>query len=223
MRWPLDVLNDEQRAEFMAVATVRRHRRRSPVFLEGDVADGMYIIVSGHVAVQCTLPAGESGTLVVLGPGDVFGELALVSPGRRNAAVVTLSATTLLKVSSAALDGVRERVDAIDRVLMEALAMEVRRLSALLMEALYLPAEDRIIRRVAELASVFAADEATTEIVVPLTQTDIAQMAGTTRPTVSRVLGSAEAAGELRVERGRLHIINVGALRTRAARAVGDH
>jgi len=52
--------------------------------------------------------------------------------------------------------------------------------------------------------------------VIPLTQEDIAQLAGTTRPTANRVIRAAEAAGMVRLGRGKVEIVDADGLRKRA-------
>ncbi|MGH3874554.1 MAG: Crp/Fnr family transcriptional regulator [Pseudonocardiaceae bacterium] len=219
--WPvLDVLSAEERAGLLAVARRRAFRRGDPVFHEGDPGDAVHLVAKGHVAVRRTLPTGDVGTLLILGAGDVFGELAIVSPAPRNATIVAIDAVETLAISGAVFDDVRGRFPAVDRILVHALAAEVRRLSALLMEALYLPAEARILVRLVELTRVFGGKTAGGPVVVPLTQEELAQLAGTARPTVNRVLRATEEAGELRIERGRIVVLDPAAL---LARASNDH
>ena len=73
------------------------------------------------------------------------------------------------------------------------LTREIRRQNALLLDALYVPAERRVLRRVAELADVYADDGG----VIALTQEELAQIAGTSRATVNRVLREQEKRGTM--------------------------
>jgi CRP-like cAMP-binding protein len=99
---------------------------------------------------------------------------------------------------------------------MRALVIEVRRVSTELSQALYLPAEARVWKRVADLTRLYetAANDVVT---IPLTQEDVAHMAGTTRPTANKVLRSGEEKGVLRISRGRIEVLDVTAL-TKLAR-----
>lgn len=217
MRWPvLDVLSDDERESLLASARRRTFRRGDAVFHEGDPGDTLHLVKRGHVAVRRTLPTGDVGTLLVLCPGDVFGELAVVAPAPRNATIVAVDGVETLAVNGVVFSEVRSRFPAIDRVLIQALATEVRRLSALLMEALYVPAEARILVRLVELTRVFGDGAGPGPVVVPLTQEELAQMAGTARPTVNRVLQTAQDAGELQIRRGRIVVCDSAALRARA-------
>jgi CRP-like cAMP-binding protein len=92
-------------------------------------------------------------------------------------------------------------------MLVEALATEVRRLASRLVEALYTPVEQRVWHRLAELTVMFQRPD-TTSVTIPLTQDELAQIVGTTRPTVNRVLRAAEERGVVQLSRGRLQVLN---------------
>ena len=216
MDWPLlEVLPADQRRRLLSRTRRRRFRRGEVVFHEGDPGDSLHLIDKGHVAVKRSTPLGDVATLLVLGPGDVFGELAVVAPGPRNATVVALDPVETLALYGEVFDELRETHPAVDRVLVHALVREVRRLSAMLVEALYVPADKRICLRLVELTRIFTVAGQGGAVVIPLTQEELAQLAGTTRPTANRVLRSAEEAGAVRVARGRIEVLDAAAVARR--------
>jgi CRP/FNR family transcriptional regulator, cyclic AMP receptor protein len=199
----LQGLDDATRRSLIATSRPRRFRARETVCHEGDPGDSFHIVVSGRLAVRVTTPLGHTATLSLLGPGDTFGELALLDPASlRTATVVALEETHTLSLTRAQLDELRRHHPQIDRFISETLAGHVRRLSAMVLEALYLPVDVRIARRLARLAGLYAADDGSAEI--RLTQDDLATMAGTTRATTNRVLQELAAEGVLSLSRGRI-------------------
>lgn len=205
---------DEQRA-FISETRRRRFRRGEVIFHEGEPGDTMHLLAKGHVAVRRSTPLGDVATLLVLGPGDYFGELVLVSPDSgRNATVVALDPTETLTLHQDQLERLRTEHPAIDRFLLDAMAKEIRRLSSLLSEALYVSVDKRVLRRLLEVAEAYGAHGA--EAVVPLTQQDLAGLAGTTRPSTNRVLRAAEEAGLLSVSRGQVRLLDTNGLAKRA-------
>lgn len=100
---------------------------------------------------------------------------------------------------------------AVDRLLIDVLAQRVRRLSDQLVEALYSPVEARVARRLLHAAERWGG--AIDGTVVPLTQEDLAGMAGTTRPTVSRVVGQFVEMGLVTVSRGRVALVDTAGLK----------
>lgn len=99
---------------------------------------------------------------------------------------------------------------------MNVLAEEVRRLSGLLVEALHVPVDVRVVRRLLALADAYADPEGDGPVEVPLTQEDLASLAGTSRATVNRVVGEAERAGVLELRRGRVIVTDPEGLTRRA-------
>ena len=195
----------------VAVARRQTYRRGQVVFHDEDAADALHLVVEGHFAVRITLPTGESVLLAIIGPGDAFGELALVSGGSRGATVQAFSDGETLSLHRDAFEALRRARPQVDRSLAEILAERLRRVNDLLKEAHYVDADVRVRRRLVELGEAF-------DGTVPLTQEEIAQTAGTSRATVNRVLREEEAAGAVELGRGRTTITDAAALQARATR-----
>jgi CRP/FNR family transcriptional regulator, cyclic AMP receptor protein len=104
---------------------------------------------------------------------------------------------------------------AMDRFLVGLLADYLRRQDARLLEALYVPVEKRVLRRLLALSRLYGSGTAGT--VVPLTQDVLAGVAGSTRPTTNQVLRSAEEAGLLSLSRGSVRIEDPAGLAHRAS------
>lgn len=217
MEWELlRPLTEEERREVLRRARRRRFRRGEVLFHEGDPGDTLHLIDSGHVAMRVTTPLGDVATLIVEGPGGYFGELALISEnGTRNSTVVALDAVETLGLHRDQFEELRRTYESFDRMLVTAMAEEVRRLSARLAEALYVPVETRVYRRLVDLATVFSTGGELSAI--PLTQDDVASLAGTTRPSANKVLRAAHEDGVLRLSRGSIEILDL-ALLTKGAR-----
>jgi CRP/FNR family cyclic AMP-dependent transcriptional regulator len=209
VRWQLlDGIPEDDRRRVLAATRRRRFGRREVLFHEGDPGDTVHLIDRGRVAVRITTPLGDVATINVRGTGDVVGELALLDPtSRRTATVVALEPSETLALHRDQFTELRSRHPSVDRFLVAILACEVQRLSQLLVEALYVPVDTRVLRRLLSLVDIYAEDGSPrlpTE--VPLTQEELASLAGTSRATVNRVLGEAEAAGSIEVRRGRIVI-----------------
>jgi CRP-like cAMP-binding protein len=148
---------------------------------------------------------GDVATLTVLGPGQSFGEQAVLSTdSRRTASAGAVGPVETLTVGRDQLEDLRKRLPVVDRFLVEVLAVQVRRLTEHLLEALYVPADKRVLRRLVQLDELCEA--AGVGEVLPFTQDDIATMAGTTRPTANRVLKKCQEAGLIELGRGRVTV-----------------
>jgi CRP/FNR family transcriptional regulator, cyclic AMP receptor protein len=216
MGWEvLERISEEQRRLVLAATVRRRYRKGQVLFHEGDAGDTFHLLDRGRVAVRVSTPMGDVATLTVLGPGDSFGELALVGDGAvRTATVEALEPVETLTLRRAALEDVCRRHPSVQAVMTKVLARTVERLSSQVLELLYLPAEQRVLRRLSELAELWAAGG---EMEVPITQEVLASMAGTTRSTANKALREMAERGVLSLRRGRVVVHDPVAL-ARAAR-----
>lgn len=211
MEWRLlGALGEQDRRALLSATTRRRFGRGEVIFHAGDPGDSMHLIAKGHVAIRVSTPLGDVATLAVLAEGDFFGEQALVAAEpRRTATVVAIGGAETLMLTSGQFETLLAEHPLAQRVLVDALAAQVRRLTGQLLDALYVPVEDRVARRLGDMIELFRAEGAE-ETVIPLKQEDLASLAGSTRPTVNRVLRSLESEGALRIERGRIVVVDPG-------------
>jgi CRP-like cAMP-binding protein len=215
MEWPLlaDLPEGDVR-ELLAIARRRTFGKGEVVFHRDDPAESLHLIVRGRFAARLITPLGDSVLLDVLGPGQSFGELALLLPGsRRSATVSALEEGETRSVFRDDFERLKRRHPGVKDVLLRLLADELRRSSDRIVEAHYVDAETRVRRRLAELCETYASGAG--PIVVPLTQEDLAAMAGTSRATVNRVLRDEEKRGAVALARGRATVLDLEALRRR--------
>ncbi|MFJ9365965.1 Crp/Fnr family transcriptional regulator [Nocardia sp. NPDC101769] len=210
-------LDPEDRRQVIASCIPRRFKRREIVCHEGDLGDTLHLVKSGLLLIKVTTPLGSTATLTIIGPGDSFGELAVLTPdARRTATVEAAENAETLSLSRDRLEVLRAANPGIDRMLIATLVEQVRRLSASVLEALYLPVEARVMLRLASLARVYG--EAAPIAEIRLTQEDLASMAGTTRVTANRVLRDLEQRGIVSLRRGRIIVVSRAELETVAAK-----
>ena len=113
----------------LAVARRRTFSRGEVVFHEGDPADSLHLIAKGRFAVRVRTPPGDEAVLTLCGPGEAFGELALVSGAEavRAATVEALEAGETHAVYRREFDRLRQEHPGVTDVLVAVLAEQVRR------------------------------------------------------------------------------------------------
>jgi CRP/FNR family transcriptional regulator, cyclic AMP receptor protein len=163
-------------------------------------------------------PLGDQAMIAVRGPGESFGEMALVGEKAGRAATVeALEEAETLCVYETEFARLRHEHPAVTEFLIGLLAAELRIMNQRLLEALYLPVERRLLRRLSELSQLYQAG--TNDVVdVPLTQEELAELAGTSRATVNAVLGDAQTRGLVELRRGKVRIVDQAGLAARAGR-----
>lgn len=214
----LGVLPETEHDRVVAACRELTFAARDVVWEEGDPGDCLHMIESGRVAVRATTPWGESATFGILGPGQSYGEHALLGDGehRRTSSVVALEPTVVLALDADDFAELRDQYPAIDRILVEVLSARVSRLSAHLVEALYAPVEQRVVRRLLILAGMYGGMLRGT--VVPLTAEDIAGLAGTTAATVTDVLAQLHGDGLIALRDKGIEILDAGGLAAKSGR-----
>lgn len=198
--------------ELVAIARRRRFDRHEIVFHEGDPSDSLHLIAKGRFGARLRTPLGDDVVLDILGPGDAFGELALVGedPVPRAATVYALEPAETHCVYRLDFERLRARHASIDRALVVMLARQLRRVDQRLVDAHFVDVDRRVARRLIEL------DRRYEQSVIPLTQEEIAGLAGATRPSVNKALRDLQARGAIELHRGRLTIVDRELLAARA-------
>jgi CRP/FNR family transcriptional regulator, cyclic AMP receptor protein len=206
--WPmLSALDEEEARQVLRASRRRTFRRGEVVFHRDDPADTLHLVRSGCLAVRVVTPLGSVATLQLVGPGQCFGELALLrSQHVRTATVEAVSASETMCLSRASLEALRERHPQVDRFLLELLAERSAELTERLVDALYTPAPRRVRQILDGLADRYRDESGAATI--PLTQDDLAGLAGTSRLTVNRVLSELREQGRVQLGRGRVVVLS---------------
>jgi CRP-like cAMP-binding protein len=210
----LEGVPQEEVRRLLSLARRRTFRRGEVVFHREDPSDSLHFVAKGRFAIRVMTPLGETATIAVRGPGETFGEMGAIGRAPRSATVEALEEAETFCLYESEFDRIRRQHPAVNDVLIAFLANEVRMLNERLLEALYLPAERRVLRRVAELAQLYARDNGPIE--VPLTQEELAGLAGTSRATVNSVLRDEERRGTVELRRGKTVVLDGDAIARRA-------
>jgi CRP-like cAMP-binding protein len=192
----------------------RRYARGETLFLEGDPGTSLCIIDKGRVKLGLTSAEGREIILDLLGPGDVFGELALLDGEPRSANAIAVEASdVLLLARDEFLHFLRQHPQA-SLVLLSTLSHWLRRLTTQMQDTAFLDVPARLARTILRLAE---AEEAVHgKAVTPrLTQTDLAGMVGTTRETLNKWLGFYEDQGLIRRDKHQIVVLRPDKLRGR--------
>jgi CRP/FNR family cyclic AMP-dependent transcriptional regulator len=217
VEWQLlaDVPDETLRA-VLSIARRRTFAKNEIVFHRGDPADSLHLIVKGRFAVRIATPLGDTATLSVRGPGDAYGELALLGEeSARSATVSALEPAETHSIYRGDFIRLRREHPRVNEVLSGILADHLRRLSEQLIEAYYVPADRRVLRRVRDLAEIYGRGSDAV-VAVPLTQEDIAGLAGTSRATVNRVLNEEVRRGTIELKRAKTIVLDLDELARRA-------
>lgn len=190
----------------------RRYQTGQAVFHIGDTGDSLHLVLTGRLVARVVDPDGRDTAIGVLGPGDFFGEMAVFGGDQeRSASVVALEEVTTLELRRDALVSLRREFPEVNDILLRLLARRGAQLIDRVQESLFVGVNQRVARRVYEVGRHYF--DRTLPVVVPLTQEEIATLAGTTRPSANQALKVLESRGMVQLARGRVEITDPKALR----------
>jgi CRP/FNR family transcriptional regulator/CRP/FNR family cyclic AMP-dependent transcriptional regulator len=204
------VLRDLAPAELEQLASVmrrRRYRRGEVVFHQGDPGDTLHVILQGRVKVVLDTEDGAEAVLFVFGPGDLFGEVALLDGGARSATVTALEPLQTATLRRSAFLALLRRDPAALEAVLVALARTIRRTTDELADLVGLDIDDRLAKKLLELARTHGHPvDGGIQIDLRLTQEELGAMVDTTRATVNKLLGMYEDRGDI-VRRGHTIVV----------------
>ncbi|MEO6857773.1 MAG: Crp/Fnr family transcriptional regulator [Solirubrobacteraceae bacterium] len=206
-------LGEEDLARVAAVTVPRSFQGGEAVFHEGDESDTCYVVRSGHVRAVREHTDGRTLTLATLGPGDIFGELAIFDEERRSATVEALDDIEVVAILAADMRRMLRQHPDIAVKLLAALSRRLRETNERLTRQSFQTVQSRVAHVLAELVASSRSEGAEERnVLITATQSDLAQLAGSSRESASRFLAVLERAGVITQGRGRLTVHDPAAL-----------
>ncbi len=200
-------LSDEDLSMVMKMAVRRAYPKNAMIVIEEDQGDTLYIIESGTVKITRLDEEGREVILAILGPSEFFGEMALLDGQGRSANVMAIEDTVLFTLNRRDFLDVLARFPSISVQLLKEMTLRLRKSDQQIKSLSLSDAEHRIgiaIHRFAEDMGIFKMGQVVIKR-LPYQQ-DIANMSGTSRETVSRMLKNLEKKGLVEREGRRLVI-----------------
>jgi CRP/FNR family transcriptional regulator len=208
-----ETLAEADLARVIDVAVPRRFEPNRVIFREGDESDTCYIVRSGHARAVREHADGRTISLAHFGPGDFFGELAMFDDERRSATVETLDEVDAIAILGADMRRLLREHPDIAVKLVISLGRRLREANERLTRQSFQTVQSRVagvLRDLVEQAHAEGAAER--DVLVRITQADVAQLAGSSRESASRFLAVLERAGIVTQGRGRVTVHDPAAL-----------
>jgi CRP/FNR family transcriptional regulator, cyclic AMP receptor protein len=210
-------LEEGELERFSQVAVPRTFPAGTRVFHEGDDSDACYIVKEGSFRVTREHSDGRAITLATLGPGEIFGELAMLDGDQRSASAEALTEGELLALPANDVRALLARHPEISLKLVAGLVRRLRAANVRLSRQSFQTVPSRVAGILAQLSREAQDNggdsDPTEEVTINMNQTDLAQLAGTSRESVSRFLAELERAGVVRSGRGRVTVLEPDKLR----------
>ena len=206
-------LAEDELAEIAHAAELVHFSPGELVFREGDYSNSCYMIVAGHAAAAHEHPGGRAITLARFGPGDLFGELAMLDDQRRSATIEALDELDAFAIQGADMRRLLREHPDIAIKMITALGQKLRQTNERLAGQSFQTVQSRVAKALSELVETARAEGTVDgEVVIRGTQAELARLAGSSRESASRFLAVLERAGIITQGRGRLTVHDPAAL-----------
>ena len=206
-------LTDEQISLLAKRVGTQRFERGEVIFHQGDSGHILYIIAQGQVRIFQVSQAGLELAVAIFSDGDFFGELALLDGQPRGASAAAMEQTTVLTLHRTAFQHTLSTSPPIAAAILEVMAARLRESNIRAKQLASVPATQRVKQELVDLATRqaqrYGSGIIPLHIELDLTQDDLASLSSTTRETVNRVLSELRNFGLIKVERGRIRILNL--------------
>jgi CRP-like cAMP-binding protein len=213
-------LSADQIAGLTRMTRRQRFDRDEVVFYQGDPGDTFYVILSGQVKVSVSSPDGQEAILVMMDAGESFGEFALLDDQPRSATIQATRPTEVLALRKDDFRRILRQTPDIALALLKVMTKRLRDTDQLVQDAAFLDVAERLAKKLLTLMVAHGRRTARgIALDVHLTQQDLASMIGATRESVNKQLGAFRDRGVLAVDRQRITILDLDALRARVEEA----
>jgi CRP-like cAMP-binding protein len=203
-------LKDDDIASLSRLSTRRRYPKDTVVFFENEEGDSFFMILDGRIKVTILGDDGREIILTVLGPGDFFGEMALLDNEPRSATAIAVEDSELLSLQRADFQTVLAENTAITSPLIKVLTARLRRANHQISTLALLDVYGRVARVILDLAREEGKRLKDGRIAFRRpTHQELANRIGTTRETVTRMLKDLERQSLVRIE-GREIVLQPG-------------
>jgi CRP-like cAMP-binding protein len=198
--------------DLVKFSTVTHFEPHQEIVRKGDPGVCLYGILSGRVRIYSTSPEGSEILLNVMGPGELWGEIALIDGSTRTASAAAMEQVDLLRIHR---DHFLPYVKANPDLLLGMLSLLCQRLrwtSSIIEDTAFLGFPARLAKRLLVLAEHYPSPDGR-GITIPLSQQELGSMVKVGREAINTQLGLWRAAGIVDTARGVIIIRNCEALR----------
>ena len=209
-------LSDEEVALLSEVTTVKSFAKSQTIIHKSDEGDMFFSILTGKVKVILTDEEGKEYIVCILRPMEFFGEMSLLDGEPRSASVVTMDETEVLVLRREDFVALLQKNPMLCIKLIGVLGQRLRKANQHIESLVFLDVCGRLARMLLDMAE--SQGKETDEgmlIKVEHSRTDLANLIGTTRETLTRALKTLENMGYIVIEKNRFLVTDKSGLRRR--------
>ncbi len=206
-------LSPEQLSVLELRSRMRQIPRGTPIYLPADSADGVLLLAQGRVKIGSYTEDGKQTILAFIEPGEIFGELALMGSEDREEYAEAVEKSTIILISNEMMQQLLADNPAVSLGITKLFGMRRQRIERRLKYLLFRSNRERLVHLLLELAEQYGQPIGdSVDLRIKLSHQDLASIIGSTRETVTVVLGELQAEGLLKLGRRKVRLIAIARL-----------
>ena len=192
--------------QIQKIAKVRNFSRGEQIFSKEDSGSSLFIVLQGRIKIYATSRTGRIKTFAFLDRGDFFGEMALLEGNTRSASAMAVQDAGLLIIHKRDFKRLLQSDSSLTLKLLRTLSERLRRANQEIESLSFQNVLGRVIRTLFQLSKKYGRRTQGNRIRIqtPITQQELAELAGTARELVTRALGSLKRMGCISEQDGRI-------------------
>jgi CRP/FNR family transcriptional regulator, cyclic AMP receptor protein len=209
-----ECLTDQQVRRLEARAKARDFRRGALVYVPSDVGDCVLLLVSGRVKIFHNTQDGKQALLALIDPGEVFGELALLEPERREEYAEAMEPSTVVLIPADEIQRLMAEHPDLSLRMTKLMGLGLRRFERRLKSLLFRSNRERVVHLLFDLAEKYGryTSDGGITVSIGLSHQELANIIGSTRETVTLVLGELQDEGTISIARKEIVMLQVARL-----------
>jgi CRP-like cAMP-binding protein len=203
-------LTPEQISRLESRSLSRTYPRKSPIYLPGDHAKDVLLLAAGRAKICSLTDDGKQAIFGFIEPGELFGELAVVGPGERENYAEAVEKSTIIMIPSSVLLELMEELPGLSIGITKLIGLRRRRIERRLKNLLFRSNRQRITHLLLELVEQYGTRTADGVLIrIKLSHQDLADIIGSTRETVTVVLGNLQKEGYVVIGRRKIVVVDL--------------
>ena len=187
----------------------RTFPRKSPIYLPADEARSVYLLAKGRAKICHLTPEGKQSILAFIEPGELFGELAILDSGAREEYAEAIEVSTVVMIPSDEIQRLMADLPELSFGITKMIGMRRRKIERRLKNLLFLSNRERLTHLLLELAEQYGKPTSDgIQLGIKLSHQDLASVIGSTRETVTVVLGEMQSEKLLKIGRRNILLLD---------------
>jgi CRP-like cAMP-binding protein len=198
-----------------SVSRTRDFRRGEPIYLPNEAADGVLLVAQGRVKICHSTPDGKQSILNFVDAGELFGELSLFGNCQRQEFAEAIEHSTIVLIPKTVMLNLMARHPHLNLGITKLIGSRRQRIERRLRNLLFRSNRERVVHLLIELAEKYGHRVgAGIELGIKLSHLEFASVIGSTRETVTVVLGQLQSEQLIKIARRRITILDLKSLST---------